>query len=274
MCFEDFIREKRYLTNVTPTTLKYYGYVFARWNDYIGKGIDPTEQNLKEFVIRIRESGVSPFTCNSYIRGFNSYLTWRGNGLKIKKIKEPEPVLVLFTNQQMKALTSTKGQKFHERRLHALICLLADTGMRIDEALNLKKADVDFDNLLVTVTAGKGRKGRIIPISRECRKVLYLFKHDHAYWFPVTSGSRWAYESALGQFKRLCKRLGVNGARCSFHTIRHWFAVSYIRAGGDLFRLSRLLGHSDIKTTEGYLRHGGLETIREAHAQFSPLSRL
>jgi integrase/recombinase XerD len=271
MKFEAFLKEKRYLDNVAETTIKYYGYVFNRWMDYVGE--EPTSENIKTFVMKVRESGVSIYTANSYIRGINAYLRWAGTGLVIKKLKEPQKLLTLFTEKQLEVIVKTKGVKFAERRLHALCCLLIDTGARIDELLNLRKCDVDFDNLLIKVT-GKGRKDRMIPISRECRAVLFRWcRHEYDFVFPAR-GHKWAYRSALDQFKRLCDKLGVDGARCSFHTFRHYFAVNYIRSGGDLYRLSKTLGHTDIQTTAIYLKHMGIEPIQEAHHLHSPLSRL
>ncbi len=268
---ENFIREKRFLGNLSETSLKYYGWVFNRWDALVGE--EPNHDNIKTFVIKVRESGVSIYTANSYIRGMNSYLAWKETGLRIKKIKEPEKILTLFNEQQLKAILKHKGVKFTDRRLHALCTLLIDTGCRINEALNLRKQDIDFDNLLIKVT-GKGDKDRIIPISRECRAVLFRWcRHEFEYVFPA-KGHKWAYRSALDQFKRLCIRLGIDGARTSFHTFRHYFAVNYIRSGGDLYRLSKTLGHTDIQTTAIYLKHMGIEPIREAHHLYSPLSRL
>ncbi len=60
------------------------------------------------------------------------------------------------------------------------MCLLIDTGVRINEALTLKNQNVDFDNLLVTVM-GKGGKERIIPISAELRKIMYRYSTKYKY---------------------------------------------------------------------------------------------
>jgi hypothetical protein len=92
--FEESVREKRYVQNVSPRTVKFYRDCKAAWDRTVG-GL-PTEEKMKEFVIKLLESGISPATVNSYVRGFNSYLTWHHENhklldkLRIKKIKEPE----------------------------------------------------------------------------------------------------------------------------------------------------------------------------------------
>jgi len=68
-----------------------------------------------------------------------------------------------------------------------------------------------------------------------------------------------------------CRSLGIT-AKVNPHAFRHCFAVTYIRRGGDIYRLSRLLGHASISTTQIYLRSMGIEHLREAHDSFSPLT--
>jgi len=58
------------------------------------------------------------------------------------------------------------------------------------------------------------------------------------------------------------------------HAFRHCFAVSYIRRGGDIYRLSRILGHASISTTQLYLRSMGIEHLRENHDTFSVLTAM
>lgn len=276
--FDEFLNEKRYLDNLSPRTIRYYEWVYNRWQDYVGEL--PTKQNIKTFVIRIQESGVSAFTANSYIRGMNAYLSWLYENehllepIKIKKLKEPQKVLRLFSDTQLRELIRYKGATFTAKRLNALITLLTNSGVRIDEALGLTRENTDFDNLLIQVK-GKGSKDRLVPISRECRTVIYRFLRNHKdkYVFPARYG-KWGYRTALDQFKSLCEKLGIDGVRCSFHSFRHYFAINFIRSGGDLYRLSKILGHTDIQTTAIYLSHMGIQPIKEAHQMYSPLSRL
>jgi integrase/recombinase XerD len=71
----------------------------------------------------------------------------------------------------------------------------------------------------------------------------------------------------------MCTCVGVSDVRCSFHTLRHTFAVNYLRKGGNLYYLQRILGHSSITTTERYLRSLGIEDLQKVHDGLSLLSR-
>ncbi len=71
--FDRFIKEKRFVYNLSERTLHSYSKVFRRWERFAG-GM-PTQENLLDFMVNMRQSGHSPTTCNITIRSFNSFLT-------------------------------------------------------------------------------------------------------------------------------------------------------------------------------------------------------
>lgn len=108
----------------------------------------------------MREKGLRATGCNSAIRSINAYLHWAsptglqpcGAGcthLKIHQMEDPRLELPTFDSKKALLLLQWKPKTKPDCRLSTLIALLADVGARIDEALSLKWADVDFDNLLV-----------------------------------------------------------------------------------------------------------------------------
>ena len=104
---------------------------------------------------------------------------------------------------------------------------MIDTGCRIDEGRTLKWDAVDFDNLIIKVV-GKGNKERIVPMSVELRKILYklLQRNEFQFVFATKHGGRLSYFNTLRDFKALCEKLGINGVRCSWHTLRHGYALN------------------------------------------------
>jgi integrase len=102
--------------------------------------------------------------------------------------------------------------------------------MRIAEALRLERGDLDFDNLLIKVH-GKGGKQRLVPMSLELRKVLFRFigTSQSGPVFASRSGTRLGQRNKLRDFKAFGERIGaIRDVRCSFHTLRHTFALNYI----------------------------------------------
>lgn len=63
----------------------------------------------------------------------------------------------------------------------------------------------------------------------------------------------------------MCSKLCITGVRCSFHTLRHSFSVNYLRNGGNLYYLQRILEHSSIVITQTYLRSLGIEDLKAVH---------
>jgi len=177
--------------------------------------------------------------------------------------------------EQIRRLLDFKPRVNGEKRLHTLACLLLDSGLRINEALSLRSDDVDLDNFLLRVH-GKGGKDRVVPISYEMRKLMWRWLRTQqgggGLVFSTRGGTKLNYHNTLGDFKRLGNRLHITGVRFSFHTLRHTFAVNYIRNGGDVFRLQRILGHTTLEMTRRYvnLQKSDLQAV---HSKLSLLSR-
>jgi integrase/recombinase XerD len=136
-------------------------------------------------------------------------------------------------------ISNMKNQK-HK----ALMQFLWMTGVRISEAVNVYKKDIDFEHYTVLIKwqKSKVRKYRKIPLHPNLREFLgyhtsALTLEDRV--FPITRVRAWQIVQ---------RELGGNP-----HMLRHFFAVNWLRCGGRFEILSKMLGHSDIKTTMVYL---------------------
>jgi integrase/recombinase XerD len=268
--FDQFIRERQYLHNVTPSTVLWYKNSL-RWLP----SESPSQEQLKDAVMRMCEKGRKATGCNCSIRAINSYLKWSGSTLKIPRLKEPQLVLPTFTPQQIRLLVAWKPKGKYQRRLHLLVLFLLDTGCRISEALGLRVCEIDFENMLVTLD-GKGRKQRLVPFSFELRKAMFRYVTEFkrtldSLLFANRTHTMLAHRNVLRNVKQLCKRLGFKAPARTLHAFRHTMATSYIRRGGSVAALQRLLGHSSITTTMRYV-HVQTADLSAMHERVSLLS--
>ena len=82
-----------------------------------------------------------------------------------------------------------------------------------------------------------------------------------------------AYRNVYRDLIKLCRKVGIT-KRVHPHLTRHSFACHFMRNGGSIYSLSRILGHSSVSTTQTYVRGLGIEDLAEEQARLSPLSRL
>lgn len=130
-----------------------------------------------------------------------------------------------------------------------LINFLYGTGLRISEALNLKKEDIDFDKHTITVRNGKNGKSRTVAATDDALKAVREHflnaKYGQPIWHITASGVR-------KRLRMLAKRIGL--PRVHAHSIRHAHAVALAKAGVSLNYIQQQLGHSNIGTTSLYLQ--------------------
>jgi site-specific recombinase XerD len=198
--FERFKREKQFLEGVSVKTIQTYNDAWKAFDTYGKK--DVSESGIKDFAIEMISSGMKPGAVNSFAASINSFLTWlfendhTENRLKVPLQKVGKRVLQTYRPEEVEKILSYKPKRAAEKRLMTILCLLIDSGCRINEALTLTRKNVDLDNLLVTFK-GKGNKERRVPISMECRKVLFrwLQTHKNEYVFAARNGNKLRYDN-------------------------------------------------------------------------------
>jgi site-specific recombinase XerD len=98
----------------------------------------------------------------------------------VQFLETEQKVLATFSSAQISELINCQTVRRNETRLKAMVRTALDTGVRVQEFLNLRRSDVDFDNLLLRVH-GKGNKHRLVPMSIELRKLLYRYLSRHQF---------------------------------------------------------------------------------------------
>ena len=145
--FEQFLRERRYLKNVTPKTVTWYRTAFDALTRTVAvlNAADLSKPVLPEFVVRLRERGLAPVSCNTYVKGVNSFVAWlHAEGhipapLVLRPQRVEKRLVQTLTDDHLKRLVAYKPTTADQWRAFALACTLADTGIRIEEALGLRQ---------------------------------------------------------------------------------------------------------------------------------------
>jgi site-specific recombinase XerD len=224
--------------------------------------------------VELRTRGISATSVNTWLRCINAYLNWKQAGFKLPKLKEEQKVIATLSPEQMARLIGFKPKGINQTRTHMAAMLILDGGYRISELLDLPSQDCDFDNLVVKVR-GKGNKHRLVPLSVEMRKTLYRYAAKHSGPGRLLFGTRNNTGVTVRNFERDLKvigsKLGITGVRFSPHTLRHTFAVAYLRNGGNLFYLSKILGHASVTITQRYLQSLDIGDLQAVHDRFSPV---
>ncbi len=226
-------------------------------------------------------------TVRGYVRVWKAFFNWcyqeeLMDVNVVARLRSPEPVKKIkpaFTVehiQRMLDLCDTSTDIGF--RNYVVLLLFLDTGARLSELCGLNVEDVHDQFVKVL---GKGRKEREIGIRQEVSKLLWRYVHkyrrpsspdEHALF--LAHGKRMSVGTVKMFLRDIKRRSGIDGVRVSAHTFRHTFAKLYLKRGGELFKLSRELGHSSIKVTEMYLEDFDSSDAREGRDDFSPIALL
>lgn len=231
---------------------------------------------------------VSISTINNYIRNIKVFFNWAKASRIIKKdivknikqIKTERKPKEFINDREFKLLLNNIDiSKYHEFRDYVIIQLILDTGMRIGECLALKEDDLDIkrNTILLRAENTKGKKTRYVYYSSVMEKYLKRWLQcrdkylDTEYLFPTIRGTILDIRNFEKNLKKYGERIGIN---ITPHQIRNNFAKRFLLNGGNIFALSKILGHSSVEVTEKAYLDLDDEDIRRAYINFSPLAHI
>ncbi len=233
----------------------------------------------KELVLKWTEKRAYESECNrshriSIVRGLGEYMIRQGYAAYLyPKIFSNREIASLL--QRADSFTASMASPHRHLILPLLFRILYGCGLRVSEALSLKKEDVDLDKGILFIKKAKFGKERLVPLSLSVheRSREYAVKmerypvwKDSAYFFPALHGGKYSEDTVYQLFRRLLWEArishGGRGKGPRVHDLRHTYAVhclrNWVRAGTDLTTampyLSAYLGHSGIRGTQHYLR--------------------
>jgi site-specific recombinase XerD len=171
---------------------------------------------------------------------------------KFRHPKRSQKLPVVLSREEIKSIL---GQiKNNKHRL--MVKLAYAAGLRVSEVVNLKVADIDLDELTVTVREGKGGKDRLSVLSESMIadiRDLTAGKEIVDLVFESERGGKLTTTTLQKVFIRALKKSGVKKS-ATFHSLRYSFATHLLENGVDVRYVQELLGHANIRTTQVYTK--------------------
>lgn len=201
----------------------------------------------------------------------------------LKAPRVPHDPVEPFTPEQVQGLLDATAHTIAPARNRAIILTLLDTGLRVSELCSLKVGDVGNETGHVSLT-GKGGKRRTIYLGTSARRSLrqYIRKwrlsaDPEEPLFIAEGGTKQGSGMGTAGVRQMLKECGniagIQGVRVSPHTLRHSFAISFLRGGGNLFELQQLMGHADLTILRRYVKLADGD-LAKAHREASPADRM
>lgn len=286
--FTDF-KDKCQIKNLSKETIKLYENQFLTFYRFVDDTSllisEVTSKTVDNFILDLRSDNhnCNEITVNSYLRGIRAFLYYCMDmnylpQFKIHIPKVDKKLKETYTDTELKVLLKKPDLKtcsFSEYKIWVFSNYLLATGNRISTALNVKIEDIDFTNGLIQLNHTKNRTSQLIPLSQTLATILkeylkYRKGTPKDYVFCNTYGNKGdirTYQDMLAAYNR---RKGIE--KTSAHLYRHTFAKKWILNGGDIFRLQKILGHSDLAVVKEYVQMFGSDLSIDFD-KFNPLDR-
>lgn len=270
----DFLTYLSVEKGLSKNTIESYSIDLRKFQDFLlqkNKSFSSfTKTDVVNFIETLRSEGYSTSSICRYISSIKGLCKY----LIIENIIKEDPSENLQTPKRWerlpKSLTISEIISFLELdtpidkptmiRDSVMLELLYSSGLRVSELVSLKVEDINLEAGFIRVL-GKGSKERIVPVNMRAigrlksylrkERLEILKKRQSSYLFvtgrgrPLTRQRFWQAIKALGKKK---------GIELSPHTLRHSFATHLLEGGADLRSVQKMLGHSDISTTQIYTK--------------------
>lgn len=243
---------------------------------------DITAPIVRAYLVHLQGRGwkqVSIASAYRMIRVFFNFLVRddviaRSPMAKVAIPKQDRRLKSAFTEGEIKRMLAAAVSP----RDKALMMFLLDTGARISEVLAVNVGDVDIATGRVFLHHTKDREQRIVYLGSQARRQLLKYYRqltihpDAPLWIDLRRRRRLLRNGVQQLLTRIGKRAGI--ADCGPHKFRRTFAITFLRNGGDIFTLQRILGHSSLDMVKQYLGGMNDDDTARAHKMYAPGDRM
>lgn len=250
-----FVQELR-VRGFSRATIRAYFHAVHGFITFIGSDTEKhTDVDAKNYLDYLLSAGKSPNTCNQAIQAikfFLNHILHQPLNSPIASVKRAKTLPTVFSKEEIAVLLAVvKNQK------HRLLLSLAyGAGLRVSEVVKLKIKDIDYQRNVLEIRQAKGKKDRLslIPakLSVELQEMC-VGRDKEDLVFASERGGILNTRTAQQIFYNAL-RLARIKKTASFHSLRHSFATHMIEGGTDIRFVQELLGHENIRTTQGYTR--------------------
>ena len=192
--------------------------------------------------------------------------------VNLPSLKKDTRLPVILNRSELKALFAAPQLLKHR----IVLTLIYSAGLRSQEVINLKIADIDFERKTIHIRQSKYKKDRIVPLA-DCMSIglkkyislekpfVFLFNGKEPDGRYSVKGLSWVMREAL-------KKTSIT-KDVSLHSLRHSYATHLLEEGVNIVTLKGLLGHAEISTTMIYL-HVAQCAVINAHSPLDSLYNL
>ncbi len=269
--FQDTLRLKAY----SESTIKTYSIEFSQLlyilKTYPVNKLKP--EKLRDYLLYcIKELQLSENQIHSRLNALKFYFEQVLHKdkffMEIPRPQKPTALPKVFNAKEIQRLFAVVDNPKHQLMLQ----LCYGIGLRVSEVVNIKIANIDSQRMLVHIQSAKGKKDRYVPLPESILAPLrayYLNFHPKDYLFEGQYGGQYAIRSVQAVFHQAMKKAKIKKP-VGIHGLRHSYATHLLEYGTDMSFIQKLLGHSNIKTTEVYAKVSNTHLSKVK----SPLDRL